>query len=157
MNVVRSRPRNTTVMFMSLIIDGVDPPQTRGRYPVMSPALELAFSKIEKGAKERLEALRSKKECMEVSTEMVPRLIGHVEKVEKEDVDKEGEQIEGGAPAAEKEVSGGLTADREVTVTERDQGKQTIEHMDTDKSAKPTDSSGRRTRPSISRMKEERK
>ena len=37
-----------TVMFVSLIIDVVDPPQTRGRYPVMSPDLEMAFSEIEK-------------------------------------------------------------------------------------------------------------
>ena len=168
MNVARSRPRNTTVMFMSLIIDVVDPPQTRGRYPVMSPALEQAFSEIEKGAEERLEALWSKKERMEageVSTEMVPKLIGHVEKVEKEDVDKEREQIEGDDPAAEKEVSGGLTADREVTVAGGAEGEQMTEHTDTDKSAKPTEkveangSSRRKPRstPSISRMKEERK
>ena len=110
-------------------------------------------------------------EAGEVSTETVPRLIGHVEKVEKEDVDEEGEQIEGGTPAAEKEVGGGLTADREkevsgglmadreTTVAERDQGEQTIEQTDTEKSAKPTDSLRRKTRstPSISRMKEERK
>ena len=61
LNVVRSRPKDTTKMFISLIVDIVDPPQTRSRYPVMSPALEQAFSKIEKGAEERLEVLRSKK------------------------------------------------------------------------------------------------
>ena len=129
-------------MFMPLIIDVVDPPQTRGRYPVMSPALEQAFSEIEKGVEEWLEALRSKKECMEageVSTEMVPKLIGHVEKVEEEDVDKEGEQIEGDDPAAEKEVGGRLMANKEATVAGGAEGEQPTEHTDTDKSAKSTE------------------
>ena len=48
----------------------------------------------------------------EVSAETVPKLIGHMEKVEEEDLDKQVEQTEGGHPAAEKEVGGGLTADR---------------------------------------------
>ena len=51
----------------------------------MSAALEQVFSEIEKGAEEHLEALWSKKECMqqgEASTETVPQLIGHIEKVE---------------------------------------------------------------------------
>ena len=34
---------------MSLIIDVVDPPRTRGRHPIMSQALEQAFREIEKG------------------------------------------------------------------------------------------------------------
>ena len=58
----------------------------------MSPALEQAFSEIEKGAEERLEVLRSKKEHVEVgevSVETVPKLIGHMEKVEEEDLDKQ--------------------------------------------------------------------
>ena len=159
-------PKDTTKTFVSLIIDIVDPPQTRSRYLVMSPALEQVFSEIEKGAEERLEVLRSKKERVEageVSTEMVPKLIGHMEKVEKEDVDEEGEQIEGDDPAVEKEVGGGLMANREATVAGGAEGEQTTEHTDTDKSAKPTDkaetseSSRRKTRsmPSISRMKEE--
>ena len=81
LNAVRSRPKDTTKMFVSLIIDIIDPPQTRSRYPVMSPALEQAFSEIEKGAEEWLEALRSRKECVEageVLAETVPKLIGHV-------------------------------------------------------------------------------
>ena len=165
LNAARSWPRNMTMMFMSLIIDVVDPPRTRGRYPVMSPALEQAFREIEKGAEEWLETLRSKKECMEareVSMETVPKLIGHVEKVEREDVDKEEEQIEGDYPAVGKEVSGGLTADREVTVAGGAEGEQ-IMGTDTDKSAKSTEKaeeSGtlrikRRSTPSIGRMKEE--
>ena len=77
LNAARSQPKDTTKTFVSLIIDVVDPPQTRSRYPVMSPVLEQAFSEIEKGAEERLEVLRSKKECVEageVSAETVPKL-----------------------------------------------------------------------------------
>ena len=55
LNAERSRPKDTTKMFISLIVDVVDPPQTRSRYLVMSPALQQAFSKIEKGAEEQLE------------------------------------------------------------------------------------------------------
>ena len=112
LNVVRSQPKDTTKMLISLIVDIEDPPQTRIRYPVMSPALEQAFSEIEKGAQERLEALWSKKEHVEageVLAETVPKLIRHVEKVQEEDLDKQMEQTEGGHPAAEKEVSGGWT------------------------------------------------
>ena len=68
--------------------------------------------------------------------EMVLKLIGHVEKVEKEDVDEEGEQIEGDDPALEKEVSGRLMADIEATVAGGAEGEQMTEHMDTGKSAK---------------------
>ena len=168
LNAARSRPKDTTKMFISLIIDIVDPPQTRGRYLVMSSALEQAFREIEKGAEEWLEALRSKKECVEageVSAETVPKLIGHVEKVEKEDLDEQMEQTEGGHAAAEKEVGGRLTADREAAVAGEAGGEQTTEQTDTDKSAKPmekveaSDSSRRKPRstPLISRMKEERK
>ena len=58
----------------------------------MSPALEQAFNEIEKGAEEWLEVLRSKQECVEageVLAETVPKLIGHVEKVEEEDLDEQ--------------------------------------------------------------------
>ena len=142
LNAARSRPKDTTKMFVSLIIDVVDPPQTRGRYPVMSQALEQVFSEIEKGAEERLEALRSKKERVEAgefSVETVPKLISHMEKVEKEDLDKKMEQTEGGHPAAEKEVGGGLTANKEVAVAGETGGEQMTESTDTDKSAKPTE------------------
>ena len=166
--MVRSRPKDTTKMFVSLIVDVVDPPQTRSRYPVISPALEQAFSEIEKGAEERLEVLWSKKERVEageVLVETVPKLIGHVEKVEEEDLDEQMEQTEGGHPAAEKEVSGRLTADRGAAVAGEAGREQATERTDTDKWAKPmekaeaSDSSRRKPRltPSISRMKEERK
>ena len=130
LNAARSWPKDTTKMFISLIVDVVDPPQTRSRYPVMSPALEQAFSEIEKGAEEWLEVLRSKKERVEVgevSAETVPKLIGHVEKVEEEDLDEQVEQTEGGHPAAEKEVSGRLMADEEAAVAGEAGGEQMTE------------------------------
>ena len=73
------------------------------------------------------------------------------------------EQTEGGHPAAEKKVSGGLTANREAAVAGEAGDEQMTERMDTDKSAKPTekaeasDSSRRKPKstPSIGRMKEE--
>ena len=71
--------------------------------------------------------------------ETVPKLIGHMEKVEEEDLEEQMEQTEGGHPAAEKEVSGGLMADREVAVAGEAGGEQMTECMDTDKSAKPTE------------------
>ena len=168
LNAARSRPKDTTKTFVSLIIYVVDPPQSRSRYPVMSPALEQAFSEIEKGAEERLEVLRSKKEHVEaeeVSAETVPKLIGHVEKVEEECLEEQMEQTGGGHPAAGEEVGGRLTADKEAAVAGEAESEQMTEGMDTDKSAKPTDkaeasdSSRRKTRstPLISRMKEERK
>ena len=95
-------------MIIPLIVYVVDPPRQRGKHPVMSPALEKALSKIEKGAEEWLEVLHSRKKQVEegeTSTEMVPKLIGHVEKVEEEEFE---EQPEGDRPVAEKEVSGGL-------------------------------------------------
>ena len=114
-------------MFAYLIVDVVDPPQTRIRYLVMSPALEQAFSEIERGAEERLEVLWSKKERVEVgevSAKTVPKLIGYMEKVEEEDLDEQMEQTEGGHPAVEKEVCGGLMADREVAVAGEAGGEQ---------------------------------
>ena len=85
LNAVRSRPKNIIKMIVSLIVYMVDPPRQRGKHPVMSPTLEKALSKIEKGAEEWLEVLRSRKKQVEegeTSTEMVPKLIGHIEKVE---------------------------------------------------------------------------
>ena len=128
-------------MFISLIVDMVDPPKPRSKHPVMSPALEKALSKIEKGAEERLEVLRNKKKQVgegEASKEMVPRLIGHVEKVEEEELE---EQTEGDQSAAEKEVGGGLMANREAAAAEETGGEQTTskDAEQVDEMAKPTD------------------
>ena len=95
----------------------------------MSPALEQAFGEIEKGAVERLEALRSKKEHMQQ---------GHIEKVEEEDVAEQPEQTEGEHPAAGKAVGSRLMAGKEPNVAGETGGEQ-MEGMDKDELAKPTD------------------
>ena len=137
-------------MFISLIVDMVDPPKPRSKHPVMSSALEKALSKIEKGAEEQLEVLWNKKKQVEegeASVETVPRLISHVEKVAEEELE---EQTEGDQPGAEKEVSGGLMADREAAAAEEtcseqvsskdaEQVDEMTKPMDKDEMAKPTD------------------
>ena len=185
LNAARSRPKNIIKMIISLIAYMVDPPRQKGKHPVMSPTLEKALSEIEKGAEEQLEVLRSKKKQVEkgeTSTEMVPKLIGHIEKVEQEEFE---EQPEGDRTVAEKEVSGGLAADREAAAAEEKGGEQAtgenIEQvdemakpthkgemakpMDNDEMVEPTDKDNKatgsvrrkpRSTPSISRMKDER-
>ena len=143
------------------------------------------MSEIEKGAEEWLEVLRSKKKQVEEGEtlmETVPKLIGHIEKVEQEEFE---EQPEGDRPVAEKEVSGGLMADREAAAVGEIGGEQatgenieqidkTAKPMDKGETAKPTDkdemvepmdkddkatgSARRKSRstPSISKMKDER-
>ena len=105
--------------------------------------------------------------------ETVQKLIGHVEKVEQEEFE---EQLEGDRPVAEKEVSGILTADREVaaageiggeqaTGENKEQVDETAKPTDEDKMVEPTDQDDKvtgsarrkpRSTPSISKMKEER-
>ena len=69
---------------------------------------------------------------------MVPKLIGHIEKVEQEEFE---EQPEGDRPVAEKEVSGGLTADREAAAAGEIGSEQaTSENIEqVDETAKPMD------------------
>ena len=175
LNAARSRPKNIIKRIVSLIVYMVDPPRRRGKHPVMSPTLEKALSKIEKGAEKRLEVLHRRKKQVEegeTSTETVPKLIGHVEKVEQEEFE---EQPEGDRPVAEKEASGGLMTDREATAageigSEQATGKnieqddETAKPMDEDEMVEPTDKDDKvtgsarrkpRSTPSISRMKEE--
>ena len=184
LNVARSQPKNIIKMIISLIVYMVDPPRRRGKHLVMSPALQKALSKIEKGAEEWLEVPCSRKKQVEegeTSMEMVPKLIGHVEKVEEEEFE---EQLEGDRPVAEKEVSGGLTADKEAAAageigSEQATGEnieqvdkmakptdkgEMAKPMDKDKTVEPTDKDDKatgsarrkpRSTPSISRMKEE--
>ena len=67
-----------------------DPPKQLTRHPVISPALEKVLGEIERGAEEWLEAMRAEKQKLElggVMTETVPKLIGHIEKVEETEDD----------------------------------------------------------------------
>ena len=72
-------------MLISLIVELVDPPETKGPQPTMSADLQKALGVIKKVAQERMDALQAKKEQLESSKlaeEVVPKLIGHIEKVE---------------------------------------------------------------------------
>ena len=95
----------------------------------------------------------------------MPKLIGHIEKVEEEEIEDEQE---GHKAVAEKEVSGGQTADRRAAAAEEAGGEQTVgkdtegidemaRPMDKDEKAEGTGSSSKKPRstPSITRQKEE--
>ena len=63
----------------------------------MSADLQKALGAIEKGAEERMEALRAKKERLEASKpaeETVLKLIGHIEKVEGEEIEEDVERAD---------------------------------------------------------------
>ena len=110
---MRSRLKNimNRVIFINQNI--VDPPKQPTRHPVLSPALEKALSEIEQGAEEWLEAMRAEKQKLETGgakTETVPRLIGHIEKVEEDEDDvPEQEQM----AVKHKEVEDDTTTEEE--------------------------------------------
>ena len=59
--------------------------------PTISKGLQEALGEIEKGAQERMEVLQAKKERLEMgksAVETVPKLIGHIEKVEEEEIEE---------------------------------------------------------------------
>ena len=70
-----------------MLINAVDPPQLRGKPPVMSPALQQALSVIQ--------TKKSQLERGESSSDTVPKLIGHIEKMEPGD--NGGDEPVGGA------------------------------------------------------------
>ena len=74
-----------------MITEFADPPATKEPQPTISKGLQEALGEIEKGAQERMEALRAKKERLETgksAEETVPKLIGHIEKVEEEEIEE---------------------------------------------------------------------
>ena len=131
--------------------------------PVMSPALEQALSEIERGAVERLEVLRKKKELAqkgEASTGMVQQVIGVVEKIEEETIEGKPEQKEG--EQLEKEVGGGVPVEGQPSIVgETGDGELGSKDQEVTYTAKTKHSEGTekkpRSTPSISRLKEERK
>ena len=150
----RSGPENATKQFISLIIDVVDPPKLTDRHPVMSLNLEKALSTIQKSAEERLEVLKSKKKQVEQgesSVETVPKLIGHIEKIEAEEIEDEQEG-DGGAAVAEEDIGGRQMAERGEAPNE-EVTKQTSKSKKADK----TENLKKKTRstPSVSKLKEE--
>ena len=157
---MRSQPKNITKQFISLIIGIVDPPKPMGRHPVMSVDLEKALSAIQKGAEEQLEVLKSKKKQIEEgksSVEMVPKLIGHIEKMEEEEVeDEQRDETEGGAVAVAKgdDTGGAKTGEageEGEVMKETDKGQHRDETTTDDPKKKP------RVTKSITKMKEQRK
>ena len=129
----------------------------------MSPALEQAFSEIEKGAVERLEELRKKKELAqkgEASTGTKPQVIGHVEKIEEEDMEERPEPMEGERP--EKEAGGGLPVEGQPSTAGEtgDGGLGSKDQQVTDTvETKSSEDTGKKPRstPSISKLREERR
>ena len=129
----------------------------------MSPALEQALSEIERGAVERLEVLRKKKELAqkgEALTGTVQQVIGVVEKIEEETIEGKLEQKEG--EQLEKEVGGGVPVEGQPSVAGEtgDGGPKSKVQEVTDaaktKHSEDTEKKPRST-PSISKLKEERK
>ena len=114
MRPARSQPENVTKWFKSLIINIVYPPKLTGRHPVMSADLEKVLSAIQKGAEECLEILKSQKKHIEQGeSSQGLKLIGHIKKVEEEDLEDEQKgETEAGAETAAKrdDVSGTETA-----------------------------------------------
>ena len=105
------------------MINVADPLRSKGTQPVISTDLEQALGSIQKGAEERLEALRSKTRQLtqgETSRETVPVLVGHIKKMEPGD----GEEEEDTAKKDE-EVGGGQSAKITVGDKESDKGQTT--------------------------------
>ena len=61
----RSCHENGTKMLIFLIVELVDPPEMKEPQPTMSVDLQKALGAIEKGAQERMDALRSRKEQLQ--------------------------------------------------------------------------------------------
>ena len=105
------------------MINVADPLRPKGTHPVISVDLEKALGTIQKGAEERLEALRSKARQLgqgETSSETVPILVGHIEKMEPGD-----DEVEEDTAKKDEEVGGGHSADRAVEDKEPDKGQMT--------------------------------
>ena len=127
------------------MINIADPPRPKGTQPVISADLEQALGTIKKGAEERLEALRSKAWQLgqgETSGEMVPVLVGHIEKMEPGDYEEEEDTAK-----KDEEASGGQSADRTGEDKEPGKGQMTD---------KPTPRKPRST-PSVSKIKKQRR
>ena len=115
-----------------------------------------------------MEALRAKKKQLEVGethTETVPKLIGHIEKVEEEEIDEEAEE----ANVVSTEGTGAEhLAEKDTTAAEKDSGEQIVGGGTGDKSTKSETGTGvkggkkdelrkkPRSTPSAAKLKEEK-
>ena len=142
-----------------MITEFADPPEMKEPQPTISKGLQEALGAIEKGAQECMEALRAKKEQLEVgkSAEVtVPKLIGHIEKVEEEEIE---EGVEGTGVVQKK---GDNSTRREITkgamVREKEGVQQPEEQAAGTKGSTKEDSKKKpRSTPSAARLKEEKR
>ena len=114
---------------------------------------------IEKGAQERMEALRAKKERLEMGKsveETVPKLIGHIEKVEEEEPE---EGVEGSGVVQKKGDDGMKQKIMKGTTVGEKEGVQQPEEQaaGTEGSTKEDSKKKPRSTPSAARLKEEKR
>ena len=125
--------------------------------------MEQALSEIERGAVERLEVLRKKKELAqkgETSAGKVQQVVAMVEKIEEENIEGKPEQKEG--EQLEKEVEGGVQIEGQPSVAgetgDGELGSKDDEVTDKSKAKHSEDTEKKqRSTLSISKLKEERK
>ena len=117
------------------------------------------MGEIEKGAQERMEALRAKKKQLQMgksAEEMVPKLIGHVEKVEEEEIE---EGVEGSGVVQKKgdddtrrKITKGATVGEEEGVQQPEEQAAGTKDSTKEDSKKST-----RSTPSAAKRKEEKR
>ena len=153
-----------------MIVDFVDPPEMKGPQPTMSADLHKALGAIEKRAQECMDALQARKkwlEAGELAKETVPKLIGHIEKVEEEEVEENTEGANVILMEGDGNGNGRITA-KGATPGEKDMGEQIAEDTEdkskklekdtstkTGKKEEPTKKP--RSTPSAARLKEEKR
>ena len=114
---------------------------------------------LEKGAQERMEALRAKKERLETgksAEETVPKLIGHIEKVEEEEIE---EGVEGSGVVQKKGDDGTRRKITKGATVGEEEGVQQMEEQaaGTKGSTKEDSKKKPRSTPSAARLKEEKR
>ena len=151
-----------------MIVDFVDPLETKGPQPTMSADLQKALGAIDKGAQACMEALRARKKQLDVgetTTETVLKLIGHIKKVEEEEIEEDTEE----ANVVPTEGAGDERAtEKDTAATGKDGGEQIVGGDTDDRSKRSETETGAkggkkdeskkklRSTPSAARLKEER-
>ena len=129
------------------MINVADALRPKGTQPAISLDLERALGAIQKGAEERLSALRSKEQQLgqgETSSETVPVLVGHIKKMELGD-----DETEDDVAKKDKEVGGRQTADKAVEEEEEEVGDEQMTSKDKLRKTRST--------ASVSKIKEQRR
>ena len=124
----------------------LDPPRSKKTQPAMSADLEWALDTIQKGAEERLEALRKKKQQAkqgEASGEMIPVLFGYIEKGDPDREEKEEITVKKDKEAGDAQLD------------DKPKEKDTKEVNDNESTDKVTPKKPRST-PSVSKIKQQR-